>query len=84
MYLKQKFETESTSISEKLQILTIILQSWITKKTCNFFDTNENVAKKARRFKKRKGSLGILGLKIASSAISEQVIKDATKILWKC
>ena len=34
--------------------------------------------------KKKKGPLGILGLKIASSTISEQVIKDATKILWKC
>lgn len=74
--LKQKFETESTSVSEKLQILTIIPQNWTIEKTCKFFHTTEHMVKKARRLRKEKGPLGVPGPKKASSTIPEHVVKD--------
>ena len=59
--LKQKFETESTSVNEKLQTFTITLQKWTIEKTCKFFDTTEHTVKKARRLRGKKSSLGVSG-----------------------
>lgn len=56
--LKNKFHEESTSRSEKLQILTILPSTWSAAKISRVMNSTEYMAKYSKRLAKEKGILG--------------------------
>lgn len=77
--LRVKFET--SEINEKLQILTLVPQSWSIKQTVNFFDTTEYLAKKARNVLENYGVLGSVD-KRRGHRLSEDVVTKVKEFYY--
>ena len=53
--LKEKFKEENLSVSEKLQILTVLPKSWTCKKIENEFAISNRMARKVKVLVKKNG-----------------------------
>lgn len=75
--LKEKFQEENISVSEKLQILTVLPKSWSCSEIQNEFQVSNRMARKAKALVKAKGILATPNPKpgkVLNESVIEKVI----------